>query len=212
MYITFTLVFLLSLSLSYIIRKYVRGNIFFRIMRIFLMPVPYLLIFLFIPFPLIDFNIDILYLIVVIFLSLAFILLDYKNLLNSNKRALFDFMPKMKGEQLISRFSEVSIVPIIEELFFRGFISLGASYPQLILSVIISSFLFSVAHYIGNDKSIKYHVKLCLFSITSVVIYLVSENLLYSIIFHILFNLPWFITNVRIYSYQKRKGEGRVAI
>ncbi|PFY88274.1 hypothetical protein COL53_22375 [Bacillus pseudomycoides] len=100
-----------------------------------------MLIFLFIPFPLIDFRIDPLHLLVVILLSIVFILMDYKNLLQSNKRALFVFMPKMKGQQLISRFGEISIIPIIEELFFRGFIPLEANYPQLILSVILSTVL-----------------------------------------------------------------------
>ncbi|MBF2480196.1 CPBP family intramembrane metalloprotease [Listeria seeligeri] len=212
MYILFVIFFLISLFLSRIIRKYVRGNVVVRLIRILLMGCSYLLIFIFIPFPKINFEVSISFLLVVILLSIVFILFDCKQLLQSNRRGLFAFLPKVKGEQLISRFGEVSIIPIVEELFFRGTIPFEASNFHTVLMVFLSTVLFSIAHYFGNDKTVKYHVILCLFSITSAGIYIFSENIIYSIVFHIIFNMPWFITNVRVYLYQKERERRKNAI
>lgn len=212
MYITYITIFIFSLITSYWLRKYIRGNIYHRIVRVISINLPYLLIFLFVPFPRVDFELDIRLVLLTFILATMFILLNVKNLIYSNKRAFLLFTPKVKGEQLISRFSEISLIPVIEEFFYRGIIPLNGDVIEVVLAILLSTLLFSVAHYIGNDKSWMYHIKLIFFSLTSSSIYLMSENLVYSIIFHVIFNLPWFVTNCRVYLFHKNREDQNIAI
>ena len=88
----------------------------------------------------------------------------------------------------------ILLVPILEEVFFRGvvlriFLNKNAS---IILSIIISSLLFALIHF--NPLSINYITILTAFSfgIIAGIVY-IRYGLLYAIIFHMLHNILWLI-------------------
>lgn len=201
------IVFLVAMISSYSIRRFIRGNLFLRILRVLIINLPYLLIFIWLPLPKYNFKVSFFACMVVSLLAFINILLDYKNLKLANNSKFFTFLPVVEGKHLISRFSELTIIPIIEELFYRGSIPIDGSETEIIIFSIVTAFLFNVAHYIGNNKTMGYHIRLFIFSIISICIYLYSHNIIYPIIFHIIYNLPWFIVNCRMYYFAKRRGE-----
>ncbi|MFS7208215.1 hypothetical protein CKN86_13280 [Carnobacterium divergens] len=201
MIVIFTLVFIISNIMSLLIRKFVRGNMYLRIVRIVTIDLFYLSIFLFFPFPNISTRVDILPIIIVFFLSAILRFIDYEQLKRSLKKSYMKFQPRTTLGNLISRSGEVFIIPVIEELFYRGTIPINSSKLEILIFCIISMVLFNLAHYIGRKSDLKYHLKITVFSIISTLIYLYTGNLAYSILFHVLYNLPWFFIYLRKYKY-----------
>lgn len=197
-------VFWIGLPISYEIRSRIRGNLFLRIIRILSINIPYLGIFLLIKYPYYSFKLD--YMICLpIVLSIVYIFIDLKNLLYSNNPKIFLHFEEVRREQLLSRFSEVTVIPFVEELFYRGTIPIRGEIHETVIIFLITTLLFNLAHYIGQSHDMMFHLKLFLLSIFSCFIYYITQNIVYSIIFHMLCNFPWFITNYRIYKYQQEK-------
>lgn len=200
------LFFIFSILLSRVIIKQIRGNLFLTLLRVSLVYSPYLLIFIVIPFPSFSFDLDFKLVLVAILMGLALIGLDYKNFLFSIKKEYAFLSPEVSFPQLFSRASEGILAPIFEEMFFRGIIPLATGAYQLLVAF-LSIILFNLSHYIGNDKSIKFHLKLILFSLLSTGLYLFSNNIIYCIIFHIFYNIPYVYSNYhRYFFHQKRSG------
>ncbi|MDT3959811.1 hypothetical protein RPL90_07930, partial [Staphylococcus kloosii] len=58
--------------------------------------------------------------------------------------------------KLISRLSEVTLIPIIEELFYRGTIPLDSNNTYFF--IVFSILMFNISHYIGGLKNISKHI------------------------------------------------------
>ncbi|MBC1253626.1 CPBP family intramembrane metalloprotease [Listeria welshimeri] len=196
--------FIISMLLSRAITKWIRGNLFLTIIRVSLAYTPYLLIFVFIPFPSFSFQLKLNFILLSMILGFVLIGLDYKNFLYGIKKEYSFLNPKVSFHQLFSRASEGILAPIFEELFFRGIIPLATGAYQFLISL-LSIMLFNLSHYIGNDKSIKYHLKLVLFSSMSTGIYIYSQNIIYCIIFHICYNLPYVYSHYHRYFFHQKK-------
>ena len=200
-------VFWIALPISHQIQSKVRGDLLLRVVRISSINIPYLAIFLVIPFPVYNFKFTVMILLPII-LGLLYILVDLKNILYSNNYAIFQYMGEVRKEQLLSRFSEVTVIPCIEELFFRGTIPITAPFNEVLLIFLLTSFLFNLAHYIGQSSDFLFHLKMFFLSLLAFLIYYFTQNFIYSIIFHIICNIPWFITNYRLYIFTiKQKNE-----
>ncbi|WP_445081169.1 CPBP family intramembrane glutamic endopeptidase [Lactococcus sp. KTH0-1S] len=199
--------FWIAFPLSFQIRDLIRGNLFLRIIRIVGMNIPYLAVFSVLPIPQYDFRVKTSLIIISALAALIYTTFDIQNLRNSMNKYLFHYLKKVEGKNLVSRGGEVIIVPVIEELFFRGVVPLEASVKEIIIVFGVSTLLFLVAHYIGQSKEMYYHIKLILLSLMAMGLYFWTKNILYSIIFHALCNLPWFVTNLKMYLYEKNKGE-----
>ena len=186
-------VFWIALPLSYQIQSKIRGDLLLRIVRILSINIPYLAIFLIIKYPSYSFFINYMILLPII-LSIIYILIDFKNLSYSNNPAIFSYFGEVRKEQLLSRFSEVTVMPLIEELFYRGTIPITGSIKEIL-----------IIFYIGQSNDITFHLKLFILSLFSFLIYYFTHNIIYSIIFHVLCNIPWFVTNYRMYLYSKKQ-------
>lgn len=201
----YILIFAISLAVSIFSVNTFRGSGYFRFLRILLTTIPYLLVFIFIPLPSF-YTLRLPSTIIVIIISLFYIVLDYKNILLSNNKIIFPFLESVNIGKLLSRFSEVSLVPFTEELFFRGVLPVDNINFDFYLICTVSSTLFVLGHFFTDENICNYYLifKLFLMSVISTMMYLYTKNILYSIIFHSLCNLPWFITNLRIYIYHKK--------
>lgn len=197
-------VFWIALPLSYQIQSKIRGDLLLRIVRILSINIPYLAIFLIIKYPSYSFFINYMILLPII-LSIIYILIDFKNLSYSNNPAIFSYFGEVRKEQLLSRFSEVTVMPLIEELFYRGTIPITGSIKEILIIFLLTTLLFNLAHYIGQSNDITFHLKLFILSLFSFLIYYFTHNIIYSIIFHVLCNIPWFVTNYRMYLYSKKQ-------
>ena len=184
-------VFWIALPLSYQIQSKIRGDLLLRIVRILSINIPYLAIFLIIKYPSYSFFINYMILLPII-LSIIYILIDFKNLSYSNNPAIFSYFGEVRKEQLLSRFSEVTVMPLIEELFYRGTIPITGSIKEILIIFLLTTLLFN-------------HLKLFILSLFSFLIYYFTHNIIYSIIFHVLCNIPWFVTNYRMYLYSKKQ-------
>ena len=197
-------VFWIALPISHQIQSKIRGDLLLRIVRITSINIPYLAVFLVVPFPLYNFKFTIM-IFLPIFFGLLYTLVDLKNILYSNNSAIFQYMGEVRKEQLLSRFSEVTVIPCIEELFFRGTIPITAPINEVLLIFLLTSILFNLAHYIGQSSDFLFHLKMFFLSILAFLVYYFSQNIIYSVIFHIICNIPWFITNYRMYIYTKKQ-------
>lgn len=85
----------------------------------------------------------------------------------------------------------VFLLPIFEELFFRRIIfkSLLKKYSSFWLAILVSSILFSLIHLSFTSILPK-----LIFGIIAAYIYYKTNNIWYSITFHILSNFLWFLT------------------
>ncbi|ETE01497.1 CPBP family intramembrane glutamic endopeptidase [Streptococcus pseudopneumoniae] len=195
----------IAVPLSYQIRKVVRGDLVLQIARIIAVDVPFLIVYFIFDFPRVDnYNLSLGVIISLIF-ALCYILLDWKNISYANNIAVFPFLKKPKRYQLYSRFGEITIVPIIEELFFRGTIPINGDIVETLVIFIFSGLLFSFAHYIEESRELQTNLKLWVLSLFSFIIYFITKNIIFSIIFHVICNIPWFISNYRLYKYNIRR-------
>ncbi|EAE1300598.1 CPBP family intramembrane metalloprotease [Listeria monocytogenes] len=206
-YILLILIFYtLSMLVSRAITKWIRGNIGLTVLRVSLAYCPYLFIFIFIPLPDFSFSLNLPLTLASILMGLALIGLDYKNFLYGIKKEYAFMNREVSFPQLFSRASEGILAPICEEMFFRGIIPLVGGVYQLTISI-LSIFLFNLSHYFGNDKSLVYHLKLIAFSLISTALYMLSHNIIYCILFHIFYNLPYVYANYhRYFFHQKKEG------
>ncbi len=90
-----------------------------------------------------------------------------------------------RGSLLIFGFMAIFIAPVVEEIFFRGFVypSIANRYG-IIISAIATSFLFGLAHIIAANAIIAFFIGLIL-----VYVYHQTTNLLTPILVHSAFNL-----------------------
>ncbi|RKV96262.1 MAG: CPBP family intramembrane metalloprotease [Streptococcus sp.] len=206
----YIITFIVSLTLSNLVVKNLRGVEWLRYVRILLVTLPYLVVFKFFPIPTLSIPnfVDLMF---VIMASFFYTVLDYQNIIYSNNVVLFPYLEKVTVSKLVARLAETTLIPTVEELFFRGILPIGVLNLELFIFFGISTLLFVIGHFYsdGNTKKIDFFCKLFLLSFLSFSIYVYSQNILNSILFHCLCNIPWFITNCRIFIYQKR-GEKNV--
>lgn len=202
-YLQIIIFFILSNIASRLIIKYIRGNIYLRIIRITTAYLPYLSIFFFVSLPNISFNIEVFYLILSMIVAIILLIPEYKNFIFSIKKEYSFLHSNIVGPQLLSRLVEGTIVPIIEEMFFRGLIPINHFSAKTIIISILLLLLFNISHYFGKDKNLLYQMKLLIFSLCSIALYLLSGNLIYSIILHILYNLPYVYSNFHRYYFHR---------
>lgn len=87
---------------------------------------------------------------------------------------------------------------ISEEIFFRLFI-LEFYKNNIIFSMIISVILFWALHYCtkwGESFDVKDSINQIVFSIISVVLYVLFDSIIYSVIIHIMFNMQMIYLNI----------------
>lgn len=115
-------------------------------------------------------------------------------------------MSKAKSNShLISIITLLVCAPIAEEYFFRFFIISINDFT--IINYIISCFLFFLSHYgvKWSQKFNKYDFLLqIIFSVLSGLLYILSNSIVPSIIFHLIYNTPRIIYNLKLirYSYK----------
>ena len=93
-------------------------------------------------------------------------------------------------------FSFILLSPIVEELLFRGIILNGLlnSSKNRIVSVIFTSILFSLIHIKGfGFCNVLNIVDTFIFSIIVSCFYVKTKNVYYAIIFHMVYNLTWYL-------------------
>lgn len=93
-------------------------------------------------------------------------------------------------------FSYVILSPIVEELFFRGIILNGLlkSSKNKIVSIIFTSVLFCLVHIEGFELCSALNIAdAFIFSIIISCFYAKTKNIYYVIIFHIIYNLAWYL-------------------
>lgn len=200
----FLISFWIAFPLSYQIRDRVRGNIVLRVIRIVSINIPYLIVFFVVPIPYFNFKFDWLYIVIVVLAAIGYTIGDFNNLKKTSNLALFPYLDRVKGKHLLSRGSEVLITPVIEEMFYRGVIPIKDGFTNIILIFLLSTSMFGFAHYMGEAKELDYQIKLFIISIVTFTLYYWSQNIVYSILFHMLCNLPWFFVNVKMYFWGKK--------
>lgn len=92
--------------------------------------------------------------------------------------------------------SYVILGPIVEELFFRGIIldELLSNSKNKIVSIIFTSGLFCLIHIEGFEIcNVLRIVDAFIFSIIISYFYASKKNIFYAIIFHIIYNLTWYL-------------------
>ncbi|QHW35910.1 CPBP family intramembrane metalloprotease [Staphylococcus ursi] len=185
--------------------KYIRGGMIARVIRIIIINLPFLSIFMFTNLPSIELKVSLDFLTLSIIAAIIMIIFEIPKIYYSNKKIMLKLSYDVKLKNLFSRFSEVTLVPITEELFYRGVLSFSLLNVKAQLLMIVSVILFNIAHFVGRGvKNPIYYLKLTLFSIIAIFIYLKTKNIIYPVIFHILYNIPYFITEMRIYLYKRR--------
>lgn len=205
-YIAFIVFCFTSFFISKLIIKYVRGNVLLRLIRVVFCFSPYLLIYLFFPLPIFSFKIDTEPIIYIVIFFLILLIMEFKNIYYKFQRKYSFLFHRIEKKQFINIVAEGSLIPIIEELFFRGTIPIHSnSNIHITIFIIISIMLFHYIHYLGNDKSKIYHIKLFIFNIFTVFLYLKFQNITYCILFHILYNSIHVITCVALYANQNRR-------
>jgi membrane protease YdiL (CAAX protease family) len=197
------IIFWIAFPISFQIRNIIRGGIILRIVRILSMSIPYLAIFLILPLPYYNFSLHFKNIGISVGLAVVYVLFDLPNIRRSLNKELIPFLDKVEAKHLISRLGEVVIIPAMEEIFFRGIIPINRSLQEISFVFCISTLLFNIAHYVETSKEIVYHIKLVALSIIALVIYFYTRNLIYSIVFHMLCNIPWLLINIKIYWYGK---------
>jgi membrane protease YdiL (CAAX protease family) len=96
--------------------------------------------------------------------------------------------------------NSVILTPISEELIFRKLILTFFSSKKIFLSVFISSFLFSLIHISISNFSFEPIIIFFVFGFIASIIY-IRFGLLYSVLFHLIFNLIWFLTRYNFIEY-----------
>lgn len=198
-------IFWIAFPLSFQIRNLVKGNTFLRVVRIFSMYMPYLVVYLFCSFPKYNIHVNLSFLLIVIIFSIFYLLVDLNIFYHAFNEELYGFIDRVGVKQLLSRAGEFTIVPIVEELFFRGVIPINTDIIESIFIFCISTFLFCLAHYIGRDSGKIFQMKVLMLSIVSFLLYYLTQNIIYSILFHMLCNFPWFLVSIHQFLYFKRK-------
>jgi len=94
-------------------------------------------------------------------------------------------------------FNVVVLVPIVEEYIFRGFIIKALSKNKSIIIIFFSSFLFALIHITESLTSVfvAFLLGIVLSTIT------LKRGLFYSIVFHMIYNLIWFISSIYSIEY-----------
>ena len=97
---------------------------------------------------------------------------------------------KFTGDLILKASYTILIVPVFEELLFRKIIfkSLLKKYNNLLFAVIFSSLVFSLTH-----LSLSNIIPTFLLGIIVAYIYNKTNNIWYPIIFHVLYNILWFL-------------------
>lgn len=194
-----TCYFVIAFISSTIIVKLLRGNFFVRLIRILTSYLPYYLIFFTFPFPKYSLNLDIK---IVIFSLLAISLLlifEYKSFVISISKNYSFLYKKPEKLQLLSRTIECTMVPMTEEIFFRGLIPTDTKDIYfIIICSILTNTLFIISHFIHRKWDVRFALKLLVLSLISTYIYIYTENILYSVIIHMIYNTP------KTYSYFHR--------
>lgn len=103
---------------------------------------------------------------------------------------------------LLSFFSMVILIPFVEEIIFRKIILSFFEEKQIIKGIIFSSFLFLAAHY-GYKKHINIQIINILFLGFITGALYIKYGFLYNYIFHVVYNLLWYIFNFNRKEYSE---------
>lgn len=91
----------------------------------------------------------------------------------------------------------VLLIPIVEELFFRGIVLETIKKKEVYIPVIISSLYFTASHINFVQLDLNHNRLLIFFAmgfITSLIYY--KSGIINVIIFHLIYNLTWFFSSV----------------
>ncbi len=119
-------------------------------------------------------------------------ILDTTLILN-DKKPIFNSLP----QNILIFIDVVLLTPIIEEIIFRGYILKILEKKKLVPKILFTSFLFTLTH-IPSDLN-----SLFVIFIFAILLGLISLRfgLIYSIIFHSLYNFIWFIMYIFSHKY-----------
>lgn len=94
----------------------------------------------------------------------------------------------------------IILAPLFEELFFRKIMLSFFNRKKLLVGILISSFAFSTIHVNWSSINILHLIVFFIFGLISCFIY-IRHGLFYSILFHLGYNLIWYLVNVGVIEY-----------
>lgn len=94
----------------------------------------------------------------------------------------------------------LTVMPVGEEFFFRGVVLVEAKEINIFFGIFINSVLFCLVHYIQRRgvTTRKETLNQFLFSVFFSILDILGNGLVYSIVSHLLYNLPFLVRMVKI--------------
>ena len=111
-----------------------------------------------------------------------------------------NIVEKTTTQKLITIITTIILAPIFEEVFFRKILLGFFSKKNILIGVIISSFLFAFIHFYQISISIHKLIAFFAFGCICCLIF-IRYGIIYSIIFHCIYNLIWFFISVNLIPY-----------
>ena len=197
-YLIYSAVFLIVMLLTSLIRKNIRGFLLADLLRTLLFFIPFLLPGIYYGLP--DFTVNLgdnfIAYIIAITGSVIGLSIHFKEIKPYFNKDLYYLFPPLPLKWfLITEFSLVGSA-IFEEIFYRAFIPKSS----ILIEIIISVFLFTIAHFIQEPTRVEFtkkdYITLVIISIFWYLSFNISGSILPAIIGHLIYNSPKIITTI----------------
>lgn len=143
-----------------------------------------------------------------IILGVLFLLPNIKNYKFFLSNDYIQYVGKMSSYKIIGNLLSLILGSVLEEIFYKGLIILILRKYIGIYSVLVSSYLFFLHHYLTEkfEKfSKKDYILQIFYGLVTGMIYYKNNNLLLCIIIHLIYNLPsiiFYVKRSKIYDFK----------